>query len=361
MLNKRILYRLGYVLSILLFIVIGCTPGNVKYGYPTDTLHPLNIITYDNIEDLVLFTYVPDEAEARQTVVVNTKTKKQYKFDDPAVFDRGFYDVSYVNNKMVIPDNEGNIYVLYTDIDGKNHFNQIFTATSNEHFIGIDETRSALVVNDIKRREIRHLNLDGELISVITYPSIGDYDDTSGELLGYFLFNAETNNVLFWGKEAGKDNQLFVLNADSNVWHNISVLSKTDAYVGSASYSYKNYFVLYVQSEGKIYFTDLRTSKVNSIAAPIQMPYDAKINNGHLESVHDNSLIFSSLNLEPNDVKVNESYNFNQIIKEGTQRANFVNANKPNELVFMTPDGLYVYNKQTKELETIIFMDANNR
>lgn len=356
--SVRYIIYLGFV---FLLIAVGCTP-NTKYGYPTDTLHSLDKLEYDNIEDLVLFTYVPysNDGNDRQTVLVNIKTKKQYQFDDPNILRDGFYDIVYLENKMIIPDSRGNRYILYNDEQNKGVFQQIFTETETQYVLDVDENNALLVVNDEEKHEIAKINLNGETISTFKYKAIGDYDSNLKELQGYYTFNLDIDKLVFFGKVDNKDNQLFVFDESKNEWNNRVLLDETDRYVPSVAFNYNNYFILFVEQDNQLYFADLIANKVMTKESPINVSLDAKVQNSQLEFIHDNNLIFSALNLESNNLVINESYNFNQIIQEGIQRVNFINLNNSNELVFMTPSGLYVYDKNTKEIETIIFMDVNN-
>jgi hypothetical protein len=346
---------------IVLLIIAACSP-KPRYGYPTDTLHAMDTLEYDNITDLVLFTYTPQSnvANDRQTVLVNTKTKQQYKFDNPDLFRDGFSAVRYLDNKMIFPDNLGNEYVLYTDEHKKVIVKEIFAAARDRVTLAIDEADNALVTVDMKQREVKKLDFDGNQITTFTYPAIGEYELATGDLLGYFAYNTAVDKLLFFGKIDNKENQLMSLNRTTNAWEQLPSIDKTNEFVQSFTFTHDTYFTYYVEADNVFYFTDLVSKQVTQTVAPMLIPYSAKIRNNELEALHDSSLIFSTFNLEPNNVSVKETYNLNQIVEKGIARANIINVNTPTELVFSTPEGLYRYDKATKELETIIFMDVGN-
>jgi len=361
MINKKKFMRIGLVSIIVLLIIAACSP-KPRYGYPTDTLHAMNTLAYDNITDLALFTYIPytNVDGDRQTVVVNTKTKKQYKFDNPDAFRQGFYHVQYVDHKMIFPDDKGNEYILYNDANDVVVVKEIFVATKDNMNLGIDTNHNVLVTLDIKKQEVTKFDFDGNPVTTFTYPAIGEYELETGDLLGYFAYNTAVDKLLFFGKLGNKENQLLSFNTTMNTWEQMPLIDKTTEYIPGVSFIHDNYFTYYVEADNVFYFTDLVSKQVTQTVAPMLIPYSAKIRNNELEALHDSSLIFSTFNLEPNNVSVKETYNLNQIVEKGIARANIINVNTPTELVFSTPEGLYRYDKATKELETIIFMDVGN-
>jgi len=359
MIHKKKFIRIGLVSIIVLLIIAACSP-KPQYGYPTDALESIGRLEYEQITDLVLFTYVPQEEDKRQTVLVNTKTKKQYNIDEFKSLKEGFYDVRYLDNKMIIQDNMANQYIVYNDVTEKGVFKQIFTATDNRYVIDFDKVNNMLTTIDMEKNEVVKIDLAGNKVSAFNYKDIGEYEAETGDLLGYFGFNGAVDKLLFFGRLDNKESQLASFNVETNKWELLPLVDKTDEYIPSISFIHKNYFVLYISEDNVFYFTDLLSKERYMIEAPMSVPYSSKLRDNRLEALHDNSLIFSTLNLEPSNVSVNESYQFSQIIQDGIQRVNRINVNTTTELVFSTPEGLYRYDKATKELETIIFMDVGN-
>lgn len=355
-------------ITVLLFMVLlftGCAKKE-EYGVPQDKLYSLNTLKINNIEDIVLFTYVSYK-DVRTSVLVNVLDGKQYELKEEIPnIDVNTSKITYTENKMIISDMTNfNIYEI--KVNG-NKIDIINNANSEKKgaFMGYNKEKNQYFFDDWENGS---LYICSELSSCETEVK---YLDQQEGLLSHYFPMGET--IGFFGQVEDQVNQFGYYDLKNDVWINVGDLglgndgvinarimesSKYEEWIlfnGNGKYSIETNENLVFEDT---YFVNIKDGIIMSQDFPY-IGYDTvESADGDYAILHDKMTMISIIDIEPNNLNIKRTYNLKDIIKEGTPRANIVNQANDQRIVFSNGDGLFVFDIEKNELNTLIKMDVD--
>lgn len=354
-----------------LFILSLCSCSDNKYGEPTTDLERIEEVTVSDVKDYVLFTYVSYSNE-RIPVLVNINDGRQYKLDELGINIDSFTTTTYYSKEAIIffDINSQSTVILKV---GDNHKFEVLKFGNDLGFLmGVNAQEQTLVFDNWNNKKIIKCDLQNNCSTITEYISLetGEND----EVLGFYSY--VDNKIFYFGRLHGEENRIAYFASDSNEWIEMNNLGldPDNKIFGRfiSSEKYPNYVMFMITDKenqetkvveqfDEVFLIDVFAQKRIDAVMPFVSYYWVKSEEGYPIGVHERNTVISTIDMSPTGINVAEEYEVEAILDTKIPRINQVLYSSEDKLVFSTPEGLFVLDKNSQEITTLIFMDVDNQ